>query len=144
MNNLWKIPHRRLSAKQQGYSSRKAALTLARCRHNRESFGVHLVFDRMEERWSVDYAFPLSPFSARKEGQNNGKVLRGRFGRHGPDYPGCPHCGDKVLFKCSCGRLTCFVTDDADFESFSCAWCGTWVDAYSSGWDSLGTHSGDL
>lgn len=123
------------------YRSRPAAITPARCRHNRQTFGVH--FTRVEGTWVNDYAFRISPRFGQAEGHSLNRTLRGRFGKS-RDYPGCPFCKDKVLFKCGCGGLTCFVTDEADFQPFACAWCDDWIASYSNGWDSVQTSCDDL
>jgi hypothetical protein len=125
------------------YRSRTTAITVARCRHNQKPFGVHFTRNA-DKTWSWDYAFRLSPRSARTEGQELDSKLQGPFGGASSDYPGCPCCGDKVLFKCHCGRLTCFVTNEEDFEPFACAWCGEWMGSFTKGWDSLLTTRGDL
>ena len=137
-----RIPRRSISTKESGYYPRETALTLARCRDSRETFGVHLT--HQNKQWVTDAAFRLRSHSAALEGQTDPKTIRGNFGGPTDDYPGCPCCGDMVLFKCSCEKLTCFVTDYNDFEPFHCAWCGDYIDDFSDGWDSLQTQSGDL
>jgi hypothetical protein len=39
-----------------------------------------------------------------------------------PDYKGCPYCGNRNTFKCSCGALSC-LSRDADHTT--CPVCGT-------------------
>ena len=39
------------------------------------------------------------------------------------DYPGCPYCGNKGIFVCSCGKLNCLEENVTD-KTVKCEWCG--------------------
>ena len=105
------------------------------CQQTRRLFGV-----RMEEKspshWEGTWAFAMKDKAAAREGYDKTE-LRGSF-ELGAAYPGCPHCKSDSLFKCDCGKVTCW---DGQTERVTCGWCsaimnleGT-VDSLSAGTD---------
>ena len=94
-----------------------AVVALCKCSQTKESFGIR--FERDGKEWTYTWAFPIQERTALKEDydktQITGSILEG------PEYPGCPHCGTKGFFYCSCGKLNCW---DGRSRTATCSWCG--------------------
>jgi hypothetical protein len=77
---------------------------------------------RLEEKtkdyWIADWAFAIKEESASREGYQNTTVC-GAFA-FAAEYPGCPHCGARSIFKCGCGRVACW---DGETRRVTCPWC---------------------
>jgi hypothetical protein len=111
--------------------SEKVVIVLARCSHFKQPFGIR--FEQFSPgNWTANWAFAIQEKSARKEGYDR-NTIRGSFGLDGA-YPGCPHCHNRVLLKCGCGKLSCY---DGSSPSFTCPWCGQSGKVIEMDWDSL-------
>jgi len=99
-----------------------AAVILAKCSRSKQLFGV-----RAEERgktWERTWAFPIDESKARREGYDKNKIP---LGASAAEYPGCPHCKDGGIVKCSfCGRIGCAggMEKKGKKGSYACPWCG--------------------
>ena len=97
--------------------TREATVMMARCSRTKQPFGI-----TMEKRngvWHQVWAFKMSEKPAGVE--NYGEtVVQGQIVPD-PEYPGCPYCGAKAWFSCSCGKLTCL---SAAQTTATCSWCG--------------------
>lgn len=51
----------------------------------------------------------------------------------GEEYPGCPYCGTKGFFYCSCGKLNCW---NGKSRIATCNWCDA-TGELSDGIDSI-------
>lgn len=96
----------------------EAVVVLAKCREAHKTYGI-----RAERtggnQWCLTWAFPIKESSAKREGYD--KTSIGGKIECGPDYPGCPYCGQKNFTVCSCGHLNCTILKNG---LFTCEWCG--------------------
>lgn len=92
-------------------------IVLGRCRSQGALFGI-----RFEEcghcHWIGDWAFAIRERTAKRERYDSGEIA-GSF-EFSPVYPGCPDCGSKCLFRCSCGKVACW---DGESRQVKCPWC---------------------
>ena len=78
---------------------------ICKCAKHNKLFGIR--FDQINNRtWEYAWAFPLKDGADRRE-QGFSTTMRGTF-EEGANYPGCPHCGAKGFFLCSCGHISCW------------------------------------
>jgi hypothetical protein len=127
---------------RQLYIARKTVLTIAKCTETEDDFGLHLT--QIEEGvWIMDYTFVPRPHAVLTENQWSAERVTGKFNGGDSDFEGCPHCGNRQMFRCDCEHISCFVTNNHDFEPFNCPWCGLYVSDFSNGWDDLMTRTGD-
>lgn len=95
----------------------KVVIVLARCCRSANLYGI-----RFEEvtrhRWLADWAFTVREQTARRERFDHGDITGG-FG-FASEYPGCPHCRHKSVFRCSCGKVACW---DSESLKVTCPWC---------------------
>ena len=81
-----------------------AVVVKARCRHNRQFFGI-----RFEERepghWVADWAFAVKESVAGKEDYSQN--ITGTF-EFDAEYPGCPHCHGRNILVWSCCGVSCW------------------------------------
>lgn len=96
----------------------EAHVIMAKCRRDGRTFGV-----RMEKKpdnvWHSTWAFPISAQAAGREGYD-ADTVSGKM-TVDSEYPGCPYCGARSWFRCSCGKLNCW----ADESTTTCQWCGS-------------------
>ena len=97
-------------------------IVMARCQHSRQTFGIRFE-ERSPGQWVGDWAFPIKESAARNEGYHQGDV-RGAFSLDNA-YPGCPHCRDASIFKCVCGKVSCW---DGRGNRVVCPSCGATVE----------------
>ena len=94
-----------------------AVIVLSRCASSGKLFAI-----RIEKRgdcvWVFDWAFAVRELAAEREGYDT-TTVEGTICQ-GDRYPGCPHCGSKGVFLCSCGKLNCW---DGVRRRVTCAWC---------------------
>ncbi|MDO4574119.1 MAG: TerY-C metal binding domain-containing protein [Planctomycetia bacterium] len=80
-------------------------------------FGARV--EKQNGDWVRTWAFPIQESTAKKEGYDKTK-LTGTFSCTN-DYPGCPYCGGKQFWICSCGALHCW---DGKTWFVTCSVCG--------------------
>jgi len=111
-----------MSAKQSTEARVPAArILLSKCCKHNKMFGIRV--ERAGNDWIRTWAFPISAASAKREGFDE-TMITGSLNAS-PEFPGCPHCGAKNLFKCACGQISCY---DGQSRSVFCYWCNTKAD----------------
>jgi hypothetical protein len=94
----------------------EVVIVMVRCARNSEPYGVR--FEQTgQRRWNATWAFAVGEQSASREGYDRGEIA-GQFG-FGPEYPGCPHCGNSGVMKCHCGNVSCYDGGN----TAKCGWC---------------------
>ena len=76
-------------------------------------------------------AFPIQEKTALNEDYDKTKITGALI--QGEEYPGCPCCGTKGFFYCSCGKLNCW---NGKSRIATCNWCGA-TGELSDGIDSI-------
>src|SRR2546421_378043 len=113
----------------------KVVIVLARCCQSAHLYGVRFE-EAVRNQWLADWAFAVREQTARRERVDQGDITGG-FG-FAPEFPGCPHCGARSVFRCSCGKVACW---DTETMKVTCPWCrhkgtlGGTVDRLSAGAD---------
>jgi hypothetical protein len=100
-----------------------AKVVLGRCQKNGKLFGI-----RIEERkgdWVRTWAFKLDETRAKHEKFDANKVSGSMD--EDPGFPGCPYCGNRRFFVCTCGKLNCHPGERGE-DKGDCRWCGQTVD----------------
>ena len=100
-----------------------AKVVMARCSQNKKSFGI-----RIEQRgrdWVRTWAFPIDERKAEREGYSASDTST-LSGDDDPNYPGCPHCKDKGIAMCACGKISCQggLRNYGNYAELTCPWCG--------------------
>ena len=95
-----------------------AVVALSKCSKIKKIYGIR--FEKIGRDWRYTWAFPIQEKAARKEDYDKTKITGALI--QGEEYPGCPHCGAKSFFYCSCGKLNCW---DGKSNVVTCNWCGT-------------------
>ena len=95
-----------------------AVVIMARCAINRQGYGIRLE-EKSKNYWEADWAFTLKEKAAAIEGYE-GSTISGTF-CFAAEYPGCPHCGSRSIFKCGCGKVACW---NGEIRQVTCPWCG--------------------
>lgn len=93
-------------------------IVLAQCERRGGLFGVRIE-EVARRRWVADWAFPVRPKTAEREGYGTA-TAHGEFS-FAPTYPGCPGCENPSVFKCGCGKVSCW---DGTAVAVTCPWCG--------------------
>ena len=77
---------------------------VATCGVHGKRLGIKFVC-RPHGIWEADNVVAVP--EGRDAGRGGSSPLKGSFA-NGPDYPGCPFCGDQSFYLCNaCGRLNC-------------------------------------
>jgi hypothetical protein len=92
-------------------------IVLGRCRRSRRPFGIRFE-EKGRNRWLADWAFAVKETTAGREGYDRGEIT-GSFS-FDPAFPGCPSCEARNLFKCDCGKVSCWGGEAV----VTCPWCG--------------------
>ena len=69
-------------------------------------------------KYKFVWAFKIDKDKARREGYDDNKVTGSV--ELAPDYPGCPYCGSKQFYICSCGKIVCYHGE----KVVTCPACG--------------------
>jgi len=93
------------------------AIVISRCSRTGEAFGVRFE-ESTPSSWLGDWAFAIRERAAKREGYDGSEII-GAIALAG-GYPGCPHCWANGLYKCSCGKVTCW---DGERRVVTCPWC---------------------
>jgi hypothetical protein len=94
-------------------------IVVARCSRSKKYFGIRFEA-RSTTHWIADWAFALKEAAVKKEGYER-NTISGKL-TFGDEYPGCPHCENKRLLKCGCGKVSCWDGRDGPVI---CPWCGS-------------------
>ena len=96
----------------------EAAVIIAKCPKTKRPYGIRV--QKMEDLdWWHTWSFEIDEARAASEGYDS-NVIEGNL--YALDsYPGCPYCGGRTYFYCSCGRISCGGPNGVDF---TCPWCG--------------------
>ena len=97
--------------------NRKATVLVVKCRETNEPFGIR-VEKKEDGKWHETWAFKITAAAASREKYED-KIADGVF-QLDQEFPGCPYCGSKRWFICSCGKITCWNGE----HELACAWCG--------------------
>lgn len=85
--------------------SKDAFAIMAVCEETKKPFGITV--DKTGFRqYKFVWAFKIDKDKAHREGYDS-KTVTGSV-TIDPDYPGCPYCGSKQFFICSCGKIVCW------------------------------------
>lgn len=96
----------------------EAAVIMAKCTKNRRSYGIRV--QQMEDQdWWRTWAFEIDDCRAAREGFDTNTIVGNLYATD--EYPGCPYCGDRNIFYCSCGKISC---GGITGEKHTCPWCG--------------------
>lgn len=95
----------------------KVVIVMSRCNHSKQNFGMRFE-EKHEGQWTTDWAFAVKEAYAKKEGYDQ-SAISGRFVIDNA-YPGCPYCHAKSIFKCGCGKVTCW---NGEIRTVTCSWC---------------------
>jgi len=116
----------------------EAAVALCKCTTCHQLFGIRLE-KTSSNTWKQDWAFPVQENCAKHEGYGT-VMVKGNV-EITDDYPGCPHCGNKGIFICSCGKTNAMERDYNPSKTFRCEWCGN--ESTLGEYDGSGFESGD-
>jgi hypothetical protein len=98
-------------------SARNIVISTVRCAKTAKWAAIR--FERAGDSvWTATWCFAIKESSAKREGYETTK-MDGRFGMS-PEFPGCPECGAKQFFLCSCGKLACWNGEE---RRVTCPWC---------------------
>ena len=112
----------------------RVVIVMARCNKSRNNFGIRFE-EKKRGQWVADWSFAIKETSAKKEGYDKG-VISGSFVFEN-DYPGCSYCHARPVFKCSCGKVSCW---NGEQLRVTCPWCLSQGEL-SDGVESLGTET---
>lgn len=99
----------------------EAAVALCKCTSRHKLFGMR--FQKVESNlWDLTWAFEMQEKAAKNEGYDT-TVIKGGV-RMLDEYPGCPYCGNRGVFVCSCGKLNCLEKNVPHGKTVRCEWCG--------------------
>ena len=100
----------------------EAAVIMAKCPKTKRSYGIRV--QKMEDQdWWRTWAFEINDRRAAKEGYDSTTIEGNLYATN--EYPGCPYCGSKTVFHCTCGKLSC---GGRIGEKHTCPWCGVTYD----------------
>ena len=69
-----------------------------------EAFSIR--FEKQGSAWKYNWAFPVHEKTALRENYDQTKITGALIEEE--EYPGCPYCGTRGFFYCSCGKLNCW------------------------------------
>ena len=111
----------------------EAVIAVSKCTTHKHTFGIR--FEKASRDWTYTWAFPIKEKTALREDYDKTSI-KGRL-IQGCEYPGCPFCGTKGFFYCSCGKLNCW---NGISINATCQWCGN-SGTLSDGIDSINITS---
>lgn len=85
--------------------SEKAFAIMAVCEETKKSFGITVDYIS-QRRYKFVWSFKINKDKAHREGYD-AKTVTGSV-ELDSQYPGCPYCGSKQFYICSCGRIVCY------------------------------------
>ena len=94
-----------------------AVIALSKCAQTKKVYGIR--FERTRCDWKYTWTFPIQEKAALHEEYDKTTITGALI--QGEEYPGCPYCGAKGFFYCSCGKLNCW---NGDSSIATCRWCG--------------------
>lgn len=94
-----------------------AVIAISKCSTHKKTYAIR--FEKSGRDWTYTWAFPINEKTAVREDYDKTSI-RGRL-LEGEEYPGCPFCGTKGFFYCSCGKLNCW---NGRSRKATCSWCG--------------------
>lgn len=97
--------------------SDKAFAIMALCEETKQPFGITVDYIS-PRKYKFVWAFKIDKDKARREGYDDNKVTGSV--ELAPDYPGCPYCGSKQFYICSCGKIVCYHGE----KVVTCPACG--------------------
>lgn len=97
--------------------SDKAFAIMAVCEETKQPFGITVDYIS-SRRYKFVWAFKIDRDKAHREGYDE-HMVTGSV-ELAPDYPGCPYCGSKQFYICSCGRIICYHGE----KVVTCPACG--------------------
>lgn len=97
---------------------RNEIIVPAVCQKTGKPFGITALIEK--DAITFKWAFKMSDSTAKREGFDKNKVSGNIY--DGPEFPGCPHCGNDTWYICGgCKRFVC-VHHTADWGK--CPVCG--------------------
>lgn len=81
-------------------------LVSAQCARSTKPFLIR--FQEAGNRWLADWVVCNASLTAIEP-----KSVQGTFDLR-PDYPGCPHCSAKAIFRCGCEQIACWNSQSED------------------------------
>ena len=84
--------------------SKEAFAITAMCEETKRPFGITVNPDK--GCYAFTWAFKMKDGQAKREGYDKTRV-RGAVVLD-PEYNGCPYCGAKNFYQCSCGMTVCY------------------------------------
>lgn len=85
--------------------SEDAFAVMAACEETKQPFGITV--DRISQRqYKFVWAFKIDKEKAHREGYDARNVTSNVV--LDENYPGCPYCGSKEFYICSCGKIVCY------------------------------------
>ena len=99
-----------------------AKVIIGKCSKTQKTFGI-----RIEDRgngWVSTWAFPIDERKAKHEGYSDTSTVA--LSGIDDNFPGCPHCGDKVIVQFGCKKTGCCggCRKGLIFTDIICPWCG--------------------
>ena len=85
--------------------SDKAFAIMAVCEETQKTFGITVDYISQRHNKFV-WTFKVDKGKAHREGYDS-KTVTGSV-ELDPNYPGCPYCGSKKFYICSCGKIVCY------------------------------------
>ena len=95
-----------------------AKVVLGKCPRSKDLYGIRI--EECGKDWVRTWAFKVAASRAKREGYEEAKVS-GTM-QPTPEYPACPHCGERNVALCSCGKLFCWY-EETSFGTAVCPWC---------------------
>jgi len=96
----------------------EANVILAKCNKHNRAFGI--LVEKENGDWVRKWAYEITEAKAKREGFDKTSIAGSLYAS--PEYPGCPHCGERSFVCCSCGKLSCWKYEDT--SGGKCNWCG--------------------
>lgn len=85
--------------------SKDAFAIMAVCEETKQPFGITV--DKISQRqYKFVWAFKIDKEKAHREGYDT-QTVTGSVTLD-DNYPGCPYCGSKQFYICSCGKIVCY------------------------------------
>lgn len=94
-----------------------AVVAICKCSQTKKLYGIR--FEKTDRGWEYTWAFQINEKTASREQYDKTKISGNLI--EGIEYPGCPHCGAKGFFLCSCGKINCWQGGGG---YATCSWCG--------------------
>ena len=101
----------------------EARILVMRCESSGGQFGVR-VEKTTDNDWVRKWSFKMKEGAAKSEGYDT-QNIEGSLSAT-DEFPGCPYCGNQYFFKCSCGKFSCYGSDNK--KTVHCYWCNETVE----------------